>query len=91
MSIPQSLAVEFALSPGQIEKLGEDDEAFSDLACAFCEIDKRIHRIETLIEPASADVLGELKRHRALIRAEIAAAVSSWALTPAPAAVGRAG
>ena len=77
MSIPNELSVEFPGSWDTIEQLMLFDAVFCDLASAYQEINRRIFRIETLEEPAGPNVLADLKRHRSLLRDEIAAAVAA--------------
>lgn len=77
MSIPHELSLEFPQSWNAIEQLMLFDAVFCDLASAYQEINRRIFRIETLEEPAGPDVLADLKRHRALLKEEIAAAVAA--------------
>ena len=76
MSIPNELSVEFPGSWDTIEQLMLFDAVFCDLATAYQEINRRIYRIESLEEPAEPAVLADLKRHRSLLRDEIAAAVA---------------
>ncbi|MBS1181853.1 MAG: hypothetical protein H6Q99_1733 [Proteobacteria bacterium] len=77
MSIPNELSVEFPGSWDAIEQLMLFDAVFCDLATAYQEINRRIFRIESLEEPAGPDVLADLKRHRSLLKDEIAAAVAA--------------
>ncbi len=77
MSIPNELSVEFPESWDTVEQLMLFDAAFCDLASAYQEINRRIYRIESLEEPAGPDVLADLKRHRSLLKDEIAAAVAA--------------
>lgn len=77
MSIPHELSLEFPGSWGAIEQLMLFDAVFCDLATAYQEINRRIFRIETLEEPAGPDVLADLKRHRSLLKSEIAAAIAA--------------
>ena len=77
MSIPNELSVEFPGSWDTIEQLMLFDAVFCDLATAYQEINRRIFRIETLEEPASAAVLADLKRQRSLLKEEITAAVAA--------------
>lgn len=77
MAIPHELTVELALNPGLIDQLEKDDISFRGVTRAYREINNRIHRIETLIEPAGSDILDELKRHRGLLKEEIAALVAA--------------
>lgn len=77
MSIPNELSVEFPGSWDTIEQLMLFDAVFCDLATAYQEINRRIYRIESLEEPAEPAVLADLKRHRSLLRDEIAAAVAA--------------
>ena len=77
MSIPHELAEELPQSWETIEQLMLFDAVFCDLATAYQEINRRIYRIESLEEPAEPAVLADLKRHRSLLRDEIAAAVAA--------------
>ena len=77
MSIPHELAEELPQSWETIEQLMLFDAVFCDLATAYQEINRRIYRIESLEEPAEPAVLADLKRHRSLLKDEIAAAVAA--------------
>lgn len=77
MSIPHELSLEFPQSWNAIEQLMLFDAVFCDLASAYQEINRRIFRVETLEEPAEPNVLADLKRHRSLLKNEIAAAVAA--------------
>ena len=77
MSIPNELSVEFPGSWDTIEQLMLFDAVFCDLASAYQEINRRIFRIESLEEPAGPGVLDDLKRHRSLLKEEIAAALAA--------------
>lgn len=77
MSIPHELSLEFPQSWNAIEQLMLFDAVFCDLASAYQEINRRIFRIETLEEPAGPDILADLKRHRSLLKDEIAVAVAA--------------
>ena len=77
MSIPNELSVEFPGSWDTIEQLMLFDAVFCDLATAYQEINRRIYRIESLEEPAGPGVLDDLKRHRSLLKDEIAAALAA--------------
>lgn len=77
MSIPNELSVEFPGSWDTIEQLMLFDAVFCDLATAYQEINRRIFRIESLEEPAGPGVLDDLKRHRSLLKDEIAAALAA--------------
>ncbi len=77
MSIPHELAEELPQSWKTIEQLMLFDAVFCDLATAYQEINRRIFRIESLEEPAGPGVLDDLKRHRSLLKDEIAAALAA--------------
>jgi len=77
MGIPHELSVELPQSWGTIDQLMLFDPVFCDLANAYQEINRRIFRIESLEEPATEAILADLKRHRSLLKDEIAAAVAA--------------
>ncbi|WP_237155552.1 YdcH family protein [Oryzibacter oryziterrae] len=77
MQIPHELAAEFARDMDVIHALRQDDLSFCDLTDAYEEFNRRIHRIELLVEPATDSLLDYLKQHRFALREEIAALVAA--------------
>jgi uncharacterized protein YdcH (DUF465 family) len=75
--IPHELAVEFPQAFEFIQAIEQDDHSFCGVTGAYQQINRRIYRIESLIEPASNEVLDELKRRRELLRQEIATFVAT--------------
>jgi uncharacterized protein len=75
--IPHELVVEFPQEFEFIQTIEADDGAISGVTGAYQQINRRIYRIESLIEPAADDVLAELKRRRQLLRQEIAAIIAA--------------
>lgn len=77
MPIPHELAVEFPHEFEFILAIEQDDRSFSGVTGAYQEINRRIFRIESLIEPGSADVLSELRHRRQILKEEIAAVLAA--------------
>ncbi|HVL72115.1 MAG TPA: YdcH family protein [Beijerinckiaceae bacterium] len=68
---PHDLTEEFPDDRERISQL-KSDGRFARLAEEYNAVNRQIHRIETRIEPASADVEEELKRRRVRLKDEIA-------------------
>jgi uncharacterized protein len=69
---PNDLAEDF---PGQAERIHElkrNNGRFARLYDEYDELSRTIHRIETRVEPAAAEVEDDLKRRRVHLKDEIA-------------------
>jgi uncharacterized protein YdcH (DUF465 family) len=74
---PHELAEEFPDDHATLHALKVADPHFAHIADTYHEINRRIHRIESLIEPASDETLGELKRQRLSLKDEVAAIIAA--------------
>ncbi|MGP9790224.1 YdcH family protein [Roseinatronobacter sp. NSM] len=69
---PHELAEEFPGSVDLIHRLKLEDAHFLKLSEQYHEINRAIHRAETLVEPVSEDHEVELRRKRLALKDEIA-------------------
>ncbi len=53
------------------------DAHFAHLSDSYHEVNRRIHRIESLVEPASDELLTDLRRQRVTLKDEIAAMIAA--------------
>jgi uncharacterized protein YdcH (DUF465 family) len=74
---PHELAEEFPDDHQVLHALKISDQHFAHIADTYHEINRRVHRIESLIEPATDEVLNELKRQRLSLKDEIAAIIAA--------------
>jgi uncharacterized protein YdcH (DUF465 family) len=74
---PHELAEEFPDDAGAIHALKAEDAHFARLAEAYHEINRSIHRMEALIEPASDETMVEARRQRLHLKDEIAAILAA--------------
>ncbi|WP_181708739.1 YdcH family protein [Chthonobacter rhizosphaerae] len=74
---PHELGAEFPDDHETLHALKVSNPHFAQLADTYHDINRRIHRIESLIEPASDEVLTDLKRHRLALKDEIAALIAA--------------
>ncbi|MDG1287711.1 MAG: DUF465 domain-containing protein [Rickettsiales bacterium] len=68
---PHELADEFPKQADKIHELKSNNTHFSKLADDHHTLNREIHRIETNIEPASDEVLENLKKKRLAILDEV--------------------
>ena len=71
--VPHGLHEEFPNAAAAISKLKIGDAHFARLADTYEHVNREIHRIEVDIEPASDEVLENLKKKRLKLKDEIAA------------------
>ena len=74
---PHELAEEFPDDHQVLHALKVSDPHFAHIADTYHEINRRVHRIESLIEPATDEVLNELKHKRLTLKDEIAAIIAA--------------
>jgi uncharacterized protein YdcH (DUF465 family) len=74
---PHELAEEFPDDADVIHALKTEDAHFARLADEYHEVNRRIHRMESLIEPASDEVETEARRQRLRLKDEIAALIAA--------------
>lgn len=75
--VPHELAEEFPADHETLHALKVSNAHFAHLADTYHEINKRVHRIESLIEPATDEALIDLKRQRLHLKDEIAALIAA--------------
>jgi len=74
---PHTLGEEF---PGQLDAIHEikaSDPEFARVLEEYDEVNDRIHRAETRLDPVSEDAEAELRRHRLALKDRIAAALNA--------------
>lgn len=74
---PHELAEEFPDDHDVLHALKMSDAHFAHLADAYHEVNRRIHRIEAMVEPASDETLNEARRRRLQLKDEIAAMIAA--------------
>jgi uncharacterized protein YdcH (DUF465 family) len=70
---PNDLAQDFPDKIDRIHQLKTSNNRFARLYDEYNELNRTIHRIETRVEPTTADVEEDLKRRRVRIKDEILA------------------
>jgi uncharacterized protein YdcH (DUF465 family) len=70
--VPHELHEEFPNATDKIHTLKQGDAHFARICGEYHEVNRAIHRIETNIEPASDDVLEQLKKQRLSFKDQIA-------------------
>jgi uncharacterized protein YdcH (DUF465 family) len=73
---PHELAEEFPDKVEVMSQLKQTDAHFARLAEEYHEINRRVHRAETNIEPVEELAEGEMRKKRAALKDEIWAIVS---------------
>ncbi|WP_075218181.1 YdcH family protein [Mongoliimonas terrestris] len=74
---PHELGAEFPDDHAVMHALKVSSPHFAHLADTYHDVNRHIHRIESLIEPASDETLTELKRQRLALKDEIAALIAA--------------
>jgi uncharacterized protein YdcH (DUF465 family) len=69
---PHELAEEFPHALDAIQRLKQEDAHFARLSAEYHDINRAIHRAETLVEPVSDMHETELRRKRLALKDEIA-------------------
>lgn len=70
--VPHELHEEFPDDDAVIHRLKVEDAHFARIADKYHEVNRSIHRIETKVEPASEQRFEELRKHRLLLKDDIA-------------------
>ncbi len=70
--VPHELAEEFPADKDKIHALNETDSHFSKLADQYHTVNRKIHRIETNVEPADEGYEKQLRRQRLALKDQIA-------------------
>lgn len=70
---PHELAEEFPQAVDLMHRLKTEDAHFARLAEEYHELNRAVHRAETLVEPVSEEHEQELRRKRMKLKDEIAA------------------
>ncbi len=73
---PHELAEEFPDKVDLMSQLKQSDAHFARLADEYHEINRRVHRAETNVEPVEDLVEGEMRKKRAALKDEIWAMLS---------------
>ncbi|WP_425083801.1 YdcH family protein [Ruegeria profundi] len=73
---PHELAEEFPDKVEVMSQLKQTDAHFARLADEYHEINRRVHRAETNVEPVEELAEGEMRKKRAALKDEIWAIVS---------------
>ncbi len=68
---PHELHEEFPDFASKISELKQDNAHFSKLADAYHEVNRQIHRAETLVEPMDEQAERGLRKERARLKDEI--------------------
>ncbi|MCC5956349.1 MAG: DUF465 domain-containing protein [Natronohydrobacter sp.] len=76
---PHELAEEFPLAVDVMHRLKLEDAHFARLAEEYHEVNRAIHRAETLVEPVAEAHENELRRTRMRLKDEIARILSAAA------------
>ena len=74
---PHELAEEFPQDHEILHRLKLEDPNYPGLADSYHEINRRIHRIEALIEAASDETLTELRKQRLALKDQVAALIAA--------------
>ncbi|MCC5964643.1 MAG: DUF465 domain-containing protein [Natronohydrobacter sp.] len=69
---PHELAEEFPLAAELIHRLKQENAHFARLAEEYHDVNRAIHRAETLVEPVAESHESELRRTRMRLKDEIA-------------------
>ena len=68
---PHELAADFPEFADRIHRLKESDPHFARQMEAYHEVNRQVHRAETLVEPMSDEAESELRRKRAALKDEL--------------------
>lgn len=79
--VPHELHEEFPEAGDALHTLKTNDAHFARLADEYHTINRQVHRIETDVEPASDEVLEDLKKKRLHLKDQIAALLAAAANT----------
>jgi uncharacterized protein len=76
---PHELAEEFPQATDLISRLKQSDAHFARLADEYHDVNRAIHRAETLVEPVADHFEVELRRKRMALKDDIARALAAAA------------
>jgi uncharacterized protein YdcH (DUF465 family) len=79
--VPHELHEEFPEAADALHTLKTSDAHFARLSDEYHTVNREIHRIETDVEPASDEVLEDLKKKRLHLKDQIAAMLAASADT----------
>ncbi|MCV0425351.1 MAG: DUF465 domain-containing protein [Roseibium sp.] len=79
--VPHELHEEFPEATETLHTLKTEDAHFARLADEYHTVNREVHRIETDVEPASDEVLEDLKKKRLHLKDQIAALLAAAANT----------
>ncbi|MCK7611617.1 YdcH family protein [Roseibium sediminicola] len=79
--VPHELHEEFPEAADALHTLKTNDAHFARLADEYHTINRQVHRVETDVEPASDEVLEDLKKKRLHLKDQIAALLAAAANT----------
>ncbi|GAB4516582.1 MAG: DUF465 domain-containing protein [Roseibium sp.] len=79
--VPHELHEEFPEAADALHNLKTSDAHFARLADEYHTVNREVHRIETDVEPASDEVLEDLKKKRLHLKDQIAAMLAAAADT----------
>ncbi|WP_269583082.1 YdcH family protein [Roseibium sp. Sym1] len=79
--VPHELHEEFPEAADALHTLKTNDAHFARLADDYHTVNRQVHRIETDVEPASDEVLEDLKKKRLHLKDQIAAQLAAAANT----------
>jgi uncharacterized protein YdcH (DUF465 family) len=79
--VPHELHEEFPEAADALHNLKTSDAHFARLSDEYHTVNREIHRIETDVEPASDEVLEDLKKKRLYLKDQIAAMLAAAADT----------
>lgn len=79
--VPHELHEEFPDAAEALHHLKTSDAHFARLADEYHTVNREVHRIETDVEPASDEVLEDLKKKRLHLKDQIAALLAAAANT----------
>ena len=68
---PHELAADFPEHTDRIHELKESDQHFARLLDEYHEVNRAVHRAETLVEPVSQEAETEMRKRRAVLKDEL--------------------
>ena len=68
---PHELAADFPEHTDRIHELKESDHHFARLLDEYHEVNRAVHRAETLVEPVSQEAETEMRKRRAVLKDEL--------------------
>lgn len=68
---PHELAEEFPAEAGKISALKETDAHFARLVEEYHEVNRKVHRAETLVEPTTPEHETDLRKQRSALKDQI--------------------